>query len=297
VKLLLAGDGDSGKLQKRGSDGGGFGRRRGPAPLKSAPGRRFDDERDVDGGVVDKESMFVLAVFPERFAMVAEHHDGAAIIEARGFEPGDESAQFVIGISDLAVVRMSFVLGAEGLGRIIGAVGIVEMEPEENGLGPMVLEPLDGAINALTGAAVHQSGVFCGEGFGGKSVVIEIETAGETPGAIKDESADHGAGRVAMLPEGLRHGAEVGIERLSGEILHTVLERIGAGKNDGVRWPGERYLGDGAIEPDAIEGQGVQGGRGGGRFAVAADVIGANCINGDQYDIRGSFAGRRVCGK
>jgi hypothetical protein len=59
-----------------------------------------------------------------------------------------------------------------------------------------------------------------------------------------------------------------------------------------MRRPGEWHLGDGALEDNAIASQGVQGwGLHVGR-AVAAEVIGAEGVDGDKYHVRGRTPGR-----
>ncbi len=59
-----------------------------------------------------------------------------------------------------------------------------------------------------------------------------------------------------------------------------------------MRRPGQWHLGDGALEDNAIASQGVQGwGLHVGR-AVAAEVIGAEGVDGDKYHVRGRTPGR-----
>ncbi len=123
---------------------------------------------------------------------------------------------------------------------------------------PVFIEPSQRASNALSGAAIHQSNFFLLKRFGGESVVVEIEAASQSPTAIQNERTDDCARGVALLFENLGHRTEALVERLAGKILHTILKRISAGQNGGVRRPGKRHLGDGALEDNAIACQAIQ---------------------------------------
>ena len=63
----------------------------------------------------------------------------------------------MIGVGDLAIVEMGAILGAIGLGGVVGAVGIIKMQPEKERVLAIFLEPRDGAGNAIRSAAVDQS--------------------------------------------------------------------------------------------------------------------------------------------
>src|SRR5712692_3631900 len=158
---------------------------------------------------------------------------------------------------------MSAVLSAIRFGWIVRTVGILQMKPEEKWparsfLPPFLIKPIQRVGNALPRPAIHQTDIFFHEALGGESVVVKIEAPGQSPTAIEHKGADYCAGGIALLFEGLSDGAELRRQRLSGEILHTVLEGIRSSQNGRVRRPGERDLRDGVFEPNAVAGQSIQ---------------------------------------
>src|SRR6266851_9293823 len=95
---------------------------------------------------------------------------------------------------------------------------------------PVFIKPSQRTSHALPCFAVDQSDVFLLKCLRGEGVVVKIETTCQSPIAIQDERADDCAGGVALLLENLGHRAEALIERLPGKVLHSILERIGAGQ-------------------------------------------------------------------
>src|SRR5258708_27860253 len=139
--------------------------------------RQFDDKRNVNGGVVNKEAVLMLAVLCESFAVIAHEQNQAAIINLITFEPLDQAAEFMVGISNLSVVEVALILAAVRLGRIIRAMRIVQMQPKEKWPPRILAEPLNRMVHALPRAAVHQSQISMGKLFGSKRVIIKIKAA------------------------------------------------------------------------------------------------------------------------
>ena len=96
---------------------------------------RLHDERDVHGRIVDEETVLFFAVLSKGFAVIAEENDQRIVIEVVGgmLEPGEEPTQLAVRVGDFALIGLLRILRAERFGRVIGAVRVVEMEPEENG--------------------------------------------------------------------------------------------------------------------------------------------------------------------
>ena len=96
------------------------------------------------------------------------------------------------------------------------------------------LKPCDRMRNALSRPAVNQPDIFLHERLGGKSVVVEIEAASQSPTTIQNEGTDYGPSGVTVLFEYLCDGAELLRERLPPEVLNTILEGIHTSQNGGV---------------------------------------------------------------
>src|SRR6266404_8535314 len=208
----------------------------------------------------------------------------------------------MVGVRDLAIVRVLAILSAVRLRRIVWAVRIIQMQPQEKRAvwRPLAAEPVYGMRYALFCAAIHEANVFVLEGFGRKSIIVKIETARQTPATVKYERADHSASRVPILFERLSEGTELGIERVAREVLDSVLEWICAGENCGVRRPSERHLCNSALKDNAIMGQAVEGWSFDVGISVAAEVIGPNGVDRDQNDTRcgpADWSDPRLCGR
>src|SRR5947208_11291998 len=205
-------------------------------------------------------------------------------------QPRDQAPQFVISVGDFAVVKMVAILSVVRLGWIIRAVRIIEVKPEKEWAMSGLLQPVNCVSDAFSCFAIHQAQISFLEFLRGEGIVIEIKTASQSPTAVEHKRADHSPGRISMLFESLREGAELRSERLPGEILHAILKWIGSRENDRMRRPGERNLRDGALEENAIAREGI-GCRGLHLFcAVATDVVGANGVDRDQNDVGRQFA-------
>src|SRR5437773_1298761 len=130
------------------------------ARRKAATSRRFNDQRYMHRSVIDKKAMFALAMFAERFSVIAHSDD--------------------------------------------------------------------------------------------QSVIVKIEAARQAPHSIQHIRAHDRAGRIPIFLESLRDRAELRIERLSSEILNSVLKRISAGEDCGVRRPRQRHLRNCAVKDCSI---------------------------------------------
>src|ERR1700737_5653867 len=91
---------------------------------------------------------------------------------------------------------------------------------------PLCRKPTYGMAHAFSSFSVDKAEVLLQESFGGESVIIEIKATCKPKTTIKYESADYRSGCVAVLLESLRDRAKLRIERLTGEILNSVLKWV-----------------------------------------------------------------------
>src|SRR5713226_9178112 len=273
-----------GQLQKRRGHGRGLHGLATSASRNAAPNRRFHDQRHMHRGVVHEEAMLIFAVLPERLAMIAECDDQRRIIKVVLFEPCHQVTELVIRVGDLAIVEVAAVLGAVGFWRIVGAVRVVKMQPKKKRASRSCLQPLDGMGYTFPSATVHQPDILFLEGFRRKRVIVKVEAARQSPTSVENEGADHGSGGVTRFLEGLRHGTKLLCQRLPGEILHAVLKRISAGQDDRMRRPCKWDLRDCALKHDPVACQRIEGWSLDGLRSITSHVVGAQGIDGDQYD-------------
>ena len=161
---------------------------------------------------------------------------------------------------------------------------VVKMQPEKKRASRSFLQPRDGVRYALPGATVHQTGIFLLEGFRRKCIIVKVEATCQSPTTVENERADHRSGGVTRLLKGLGDRAKLLCQRLPGEILHAVLKRISAGQNHRMRRPGQGNLRDCPLKHDTVMRQRIEGRRLDHLRSIASHVIGAQSIDGDQYD-------------
>src|SRR5437879_5474530 len=131
LKLLLNPVMNTGQRQQRGPDGNRLNRLLHAVWLNAASGRRLDDQRYPGSRVVDEESVLALPVFTQRLSMIAGKHNQRGIVQVSCAQPTDQTSQFMVGVRDLSIVWPIPVLAPKGLRRIVGTVGIIEMQPEK----------------------------------------------------------------------------------------------------------------------------------------------------------------------
>src|SRR5713226_1636110 len=85
----------------------------------------------MHGGIVNEETVLVLAVIAKRLTVIAKEDDQSMVVDLPALKPGDQAPELVLRIRDFPVIKMTAVLSAIRFGRIVRTVGIVQMKPEE----------------------------------------------------------------------------------------------------------------------------------------------------------------------
>ena len=129
LELLLDWIFYAGQLKKSRRHADGFHRCAHPSGPKAAPSRRFHDQRYANRGIVNKKSVLTFSVLAKRFAVIAEKYDQSATVELIALEPGQEPSELVIGVCDFSIIGVVTILGTVRLGRIVGAVRVVQVQP------------------------------------------------------------------------------------------------------------------------------------------------------------------------
>src|SRR5581483_1702536 len=243
----------------------------------------------MNAGVVDEKSVLVFSMIAQRLAVVTEKNYQATIVKLMLFQPGKESTQFVIGISNLPVVGMIAILRSVRLWGIVWAMRVVQMQPEKKWPAWCLLHPADCVRNTVRCLAVHQADIFLLESFRLEGVIIKVEAPRQSPTARQHERADHSASCISMLFECLRDGAKLRRQRLSREILYAILKRIRAGQDSRVGRPGQRHLRECPFENHPFAAQGIQNRRLHLLCAVAPDMVSPKRVHGDEDDIGGGL--------
>src|ERR1700678_65843 len=120
-------------------------------------------------------------------------------------KPKHQLAKFMIGISDLAIVRMTLILRSKRFRSIVWAMRIIKMQPQKKRPSRRLLQPPNGVRHTLPCATVHQTDIFFFKSLCRKRVVVKSESARQSPTPVKNERADHSSGSVTRLLKSLRH--------------------------------------------------------------------------------------------
>ena len=239
------------------------------------------------GGIVEKNSVGFLVMLAQAFAMISDHDDKRVVIPARLFQIPNKSSQDGIGVSNLAVIQAIFVGLRIGRRRLVGIMGIVEMDPNEMRSGGMRGHPCFRVLHHIRAAPFDPAPArFC-LGLRGK-VVVEIEAAIQSRGqrvAVEDDRADEGRGVIAVRLQQRGQRGMSGRQR-HGKIGDAMAAGQKAGQDAGVRSVGDRAGRERMSETNAVFRQPVERRRLNIFVAVAVDVVGAKGIDGDQKNVR-----------
>ncbi len=196
--------------------------------------REFEDERNANGFVVEKDSVHRLAMSAERLAVIRHHHDDGVFIEAALAEVGEELAEGGVGVGDLAIIGVGEPLVVR-CGRIVGRVWVVKMYPQEEWGLAILGEPGGSVRDNLSATAFDRDvSVFAGMSLGTEAGIEEIEAAIEARShagvGIEDERSDECGSVITALLQNFRKIGKQRGERMA-EIGDGVKLRIGSGEN------------------------------------------------------------------
>ena len=240
-------------------------------------------ERHAQRRLVDEDGVRHLAVLSQRLAVVGEHGDHRIGLATGRAKPVEEAPELRVGEGDLAVVEPAGELRPVGLGGIVGCVGVVEMDPDEERPPARVGEPPERVVDDLVGRPL---GARSGDGALPEVLGEGVEALPEAEGGGHRVGPDEGRRAVALR---LQPGGERLVARVEGKddvVAHAVHGRIEAGQDRRVRRPGHGYRGLGLLEPRAPRGEGVEGPRARLARAVDADVVGPQGVDGDEEEVR-----------
>jgi len=116
------------------------------------PGRQAgapDQQGDVKRRLVEEEPVRGLAVLAQALAVVGGDGDDRAGREAPALERGEETPHLGVGEGDLAVVGAPGMARGPGGGWRVRGVGVVEVDPEEEGPGVAASQPGQGPVHDL----------------------------------------------------------------------------------------------------------------------------------------------------
>jgi hypothetical protein len=282
--LDLGGDGDPGHLAHRGHDVDQTDRLR-RDPASEFRKWRGDDQRDMESRLVDEETVRRLLVLAQAFAVVGREDEEEVVAESVAVEEIPEPGELGIRIRDFAEIGILSVLALERLGRGVGRVGVVEVDPGEEFAVLLFVDPAQGLVDDFVRRPLDLAERDLLETAQVELVEIRVEALVQPPLGVEDVGGDEGRRVVALGLEGLGHGHELRGDDEAAVVADAVENGQGAGHDRRVRGQRQRRLRDGALVADSLGGKGVHGRRGDVSIAVAADLVGAKRVHGDEDDV------------
>src|ERR1035437_1830387 len=179
-----------------------------PARLVPALRWRLDNQRYAQRRIVEKESVLLLPVISQRLPVIAGRYHQGSLVQPGVFQPFNQPAELLVRIGNLAVIGMICESAAERLRRMIRAVRVVEVQPQEEWLLGSLLQPSDRVRDTFFRLALDQVQLRLAVGLRRKRIIIEVEPAGEPPAVINSKRTDHRARGIAMLPQSLGDGSK-----------------------------------------------------------------------------------------
>ena len=227
--------------------------------------------------------MCELPVLAEGLSGIAHHRHQRAGGQLLPLEIGEELAHQRIGGGHLALVGVGGKGGAERLGRLVGGVGFVDVDPGKEGAGVAGGEPGEGALHHLaTGPLGLQTRLGAS---GSNLVVVAIEAVGEPKAPVEHEGGHEGSRAVTAAAEMVSEGGGGGGERRGPVEADPVAGWEEPGQDRGVGGEGEGGGRPRCREPGSFSGQAVQIGGGGGWAPVRTEAIGTTGVDGDQEQV------------
>ena len=197
----------------------------------------------------------------------------------------------MIHLGNLAVVQGPAETGAVGLGRLVGSVGVVEVDPGEEWLLARLVEPGEGAVDHhAPGALGLEAGVRVERDF----VVEAREPVGEAEAVVEHEGADEGTGAVPGRGQSRRQRPRRRGKALRPVVAYAVARRQQTREDRGVGRRREGHRRGDVGQPHARGGESVQRRCLGAVVPVDSDVVGAHRVDGDEEEVEAFAGSRRV---
>ena len=240
------------------------------------------DERHAKGTLVDEEPVVQLAVLAEHLPVVPGDDDEGRVVEAELPELLHDLAHAVVRERDLALVGLPLPLGSEGLGRLVGVVGVVEVDEEEEGPVLVLVQPLPREAGRLVPLALAQVADLVD---GLEAVVVAVEALADAELPVENERADDGPGREASRLEHLGQGQASLGQPVQEVVAQPVSGRQGPREHGDVGGQGHGHRSVDVLEQHAFPGHRIDVRRGRPWEAIGAHMVRPQGVDADQEDV------------
>ena len=131
----------------------------------------IDDQRHARRRLIQQQPVVVLSMVTETLAVIACKDDQRVRIEAGGFQVGMEADQLGVGVGHLTEIGVVGILPGKGRRRVVGQMGVIEVNPCKERLFRIFFEPRQGVVHhrfctPLNLSEGHERGVESAFGLG-----------------------------------------------------------------------------------------------------------------------------------
>src|SRR6266550_4490774 len=150
--------------------------------------------------MVNEETVFLFAMLSQGFAMIAGKYDQHPAVKTLPLKVCRNARQLTVGVCNFAVVGCVCKTGTEGLGRVVSAVGIVQVQPKEKWFTAGRAQPFQSLIDTRASLPFYQPGIVLKEAAAPENIIVKIEPSIQAPTSIQHVGADD---RRRVVPVGL----------------------------------------------------------------------------------------------
>ena len=249
-------------------------------------GRQFlgpEDQRHGERGLVGEKAMRRLAVIPQSLAVIRRDDHQRVRAPVAGRHDLEKPAHVLVGGSDLAQVGIPGEAGRERRRRLVGNVGLVQVDPEEPGLALVPPPPGRGGRHHLVAAPLRD-----GEALGRTlrvGVVVDLEPPVQPVAGVQRERGDERRGAESSVAEGFGGRRHRFGQHEAGVIAHPVLVGQAARQKVRVRRQRHHAVRVRPAEDPAAAREAVEVGSLRGRVPREPDGVGPQGVDRHQDDI------------
>ena len=142
------------------------------------------NHRDVEGRVVNEETVSFLPVLAQALAVIAGENDKWVLGNALIFQKANQASNLRVGKCNFSVIEAVFILFAVRCGRAIRKVRIVQVHPEEKFLLVILGEPIQSGIGYYVTRAFHFIKIRFLQTVEIEMIVIEVKSAVQAEAGI-----------------------------------------------------------------------------------------------------------------
>ena len=233
--------------------------------------------------------MFLFAVVTQAFAVITRQDDQRIRKTRLLLQERHQTAYLSIDKGNSPVIGASLVTAGVRLRRVVGVMGIVKMNPEEERPPGALLQPAQRFVDYHVTRSFHNVCLRFVKMVEVEVIEIGFKTLIQSIAGIEHRGAEECPCSIAVLVQDLSERDCAGWKRIGGEVVHARGHGKASGKERSVCGKSQRNHGKGMSVAHGRTRQRIDVGRLNQPVAVAPQVVGTYRVNSNNDDIRFCF--------